>query len=298
MGLGIKRGGFWLLDRPGLRGVLAFCVNATAAMRGRSDFRTFYESGRWFHTATGMTFPGGPRFDYDPARMAELLGVERKFVDDAEDYWLKFISLTAGAVVVDVGAGQGEDVLAFSRATGRDGKVIAIEAFPATYVALDEFCRRNDLKNVVPLNIALGQDERKISFNESLNWVENAVVDATGDSFSVRSTTLSTVCKEQHMSAIDYLKMNIEGAEIDALQGMADVIERVGAICVSCHDFRAERGDGARFRTKEFVVGFLRHHGFDLHFRDDARPYVRDQVFGVNRAAQLGRAPRFNLKVT
>jgi hypothetical protein len=78
--------------------------------------------------------------------------------------------------------------------------------------------------------------------------------------------------------------MNIEGAERFALQGMEQSLKRVRSICVACHDFRAERGDGEHFRTREFVEQFLSERGFRLTWRkDDPRPSVRDHVFGVNQ---------------
>ena len=75
--------------------------------------------------------------------------------------------------------------------------------------------------------------------------------------------------------------MNIEGAEQDAIAGMAATIGKVRSICVACHDFRAERGDGEQYRTREKIIGFLTSHGFTVAGRrDDRRPFVRDHVYG------------------
>jgi FkbM family methyltransferase len=293
MGLGVKRAVVGLLDRQGFRGLLAWGVNVLISLRGTRNLKVFHDNGLWFHTAGGVTFPGSPQFDQDPARIDELLGMEPRFLADAEDYWFHFITPTEGAFVLDVGAGQGEDVLALARAVGARGRVLAVEAYPSTFKALAEFSSRNALTNVVPIHVALGMDERQISFQESVNWVENAIIDATAGATSVRCTTITSICGEYGITGIDYIKMNIEGAEREALKGMTEIIGKVAAICVSCHDFRADRGDGEQFRSKGFVIGFLEDNGFDLFCRDDPRPYVRDQVFGVNRSAQLGRAPRF-----
>jgi hypothetical protein len=74
--------------------------------------------------------------------------------------------------------------------------------------------------------------------------------------------------------------MNTEGAERRALLGMESVIPSVRQICVACHDFRADHGDGEQFRTRAFVAQFLIDHGFTLSSRPhDSRDYVRDHVF-------------------
>ena len=285
MGFGIKQRVADALDRPALRPLLGFAVTAMARSRGFSDIQVFFDNGRWFHRVGAITFPGRPNFNQWPYRFADFAAHESRYMSDARDYWMAFFSPPPGAVVIDVGAGEGEDVLAFSRAVGASGRVLAIEAFPATFDVLREFCLRNGLRNTTPVQVALGETVGSISFEESAHWVENAVDASGGSGIEVRSAPLRLVCEEHGIDTIDYLKMNIEGAEVQALKGMVDILPRIRNVCVSCHDFRAERGDGEQYRTREFVVEFLRAHGFALQFRDDPRPYIRDQVFGVRASA-------------
>jgi FkbM family methyltransferase len=283
MGFGLKRRLVSTLDRPGGRAILAAAVNRLARLRGFKDIKIFYEGRRWFHRVGERTFPGHRHFTQWPYNFAAFASQESRYLNDANDYWMAFFTPPKNGVVIDVGAGEGEDVLAFSRAIGSQGRVIAIEAFPTTFEVLREFCLRNGLTNTITLQAALGDRSGTITFQESTHWVENAI-DMEGGSggVDVRCATLGEICAELNIAEIDYLKMNIEGAEVQALKGMVDVLPRIKAICVSCHDFRADRGDGEQFRTRDFVVPFLRSHGFALKFRDDPRPYVRDQVFGTH----------------
>ena len=76
------------------------------------------------------------------------------YVSDAREHWLRHYCAEEGDVIVEVGAGRGEDTLAFSRAVGKTGRVIAIEAHPGTYAILRRFCRLNGLSNVTPLHLA------------------------------------------------------------------------------------------------------------------------------------------------
>lgn len=285
MGLGLKRLVVAALDRSGGRAILATCVTALARLRGFNNVRVFFKNGRWYHKVGPMTFPGRREFDQWPYRFGSFASQGHQYVADARDYWMFFITPPPGAVVIDVGAGEGEDVLAFSRAVGEHGKVLAIEAFPSTFEVLREFCVRNELLNTVPVHVALGENAGSILFQESSHWVENSIATDTDHGVKVRCAQLGSVCAEYGISTIDYLKMNIEGAEVQALKGMVDVLPKIRMICVSCHDFRAERGDGEQFRTRKFVVEFLTVNGFELKFRDDPRPYVRDQVFGIRSLA-------------
>jgi FkbM family methyltransferase len=146
-------------------------------------------------------------------------------------------------VIIDIGAGRGEDTLAFARRVGPNGKVFAIEAHPSTYNYLRWFCERNQLNNVVPVDLAIMDASGTAYIEDGDHWASNTVY-ASGNGRSVRATTLDQFCNEQRIDRIDFLKMNIEGSEIAALQGMEKTIERIRVICVCCHDFRAHHGDG------------------------------------------------------
>ena len=94
---------------------------------------------------------------------------------------------------------------------------------------------------------------------------------------------LDGIAAELGVERVDLLKLNIEGAERDALAGMPDLIERTRHVCISCHDFLADRGGSDELRTKAFVRQFLLERGFTLTNRDNAPdPWTRDYVYGVN----------------
>ena len=103
----------------------------------------------------------GPHYFADPEmfRVAEP-NWERwghtaeKYLRDADDYWFHVYKPCVGEVIVDVGAGRGEDVFAFSRAVGPGGQVYAIEPHPLSFAALEKFKERNRLTNVTTINCA------------------------------------------------------------------------------------------------------------------------------------------------
>ena len=61
----------------------------------------------------------------------------------------------AGDVIVDIGAGTGEELHGFVRAVGPSGKVVAVEAHPRLCVLLERLCQANDWRNVVVVNAAI-----------------------------------------------------------------------------------------------------------------------------------------------
>src|SRR5205823_1391670 len=110
-----------------------------------------YIDGFWTHRIGSHFIPDGLRFDYLYKELEAWRGQIDQYVADTTDYWLQHYRPQEGDVVVDVGAGRGEDTLTFSRGVGKTGRVIAIEAHPLSFLVLKNFCKLNGLSNVTLL---------------------------------------------------------------------------------------------------------------------------------------------------
>ena len=279
-----KRALVGLLDRPGgrfLLGKIATCVIGKNRVR---DAEIAYINGFWTRRSGCRFFPDGPRFEYAYSDFAAWKGQMEQYAADTGEYWLQHYQPREGDVVVDVGAGRGEDTFTFSRAVGPTGRVIAIEAHPLSFAMLKSFCQLNQLSNVTALHVALMDRPGTVTIAESeSNWQENVVNHGSEvPGISVSAATLDELCEKYEIKNIAFLKMNIEGAERYALGGAQAVMPRIRRICVACHDFRADMGHGEQFRTRAFVSRLLHEHGFTLTSRpDDPRDYVRDHIFGL-----------------
>jgi FkbM family methyltransferase len=286
--VGYKRAVIRLLDRPGGRSLLGKIATHLMRRRVNRDFEVAYMNGLWTRRVGSDYFPDGQRFDYTYPDWDSWEGQANAHISQTADFWFTYYQPKKGDVIVDVGAGRGEDTLTFSRAVGETGRVIAIEAHPLSFAILKNFCQLNGLHNVTALHLALMDQSGAVRIIESASaWVENAVDYGDGPSnVKVQAATLDDICKEQGLSDIDFLKMNIEGAERFALLGMSSTFPRVRDICVACHDFRWEWGHGEHFRTRAFVERFLVDQGFEITSRwDDPRTYVRDHVYGLRSGA-------------
>jgi len=272
-----------LLDRPGGRSLLGKIATRVLRWETNQDFEIAYLNGLWTRRVGHDYFPDSVRFDYIYADFDTWKRQTEAYVSQTADFWFSYYRPQLGDVIIDVGAGHGEDTLTFSRAVGETGRVIAIEAHPLSFAILKNFCQLNGLNNVTTLHLALMDKPGTVRIVESQFWKENAVDYADGPSeIQVRAGTLDDVWKEQQLSEIAFLKINIEGAERFALLGMLSVLPSVRNICVACHDFRWESGHGDQFRTRAFVEQLLAERGFAVTSRqDDPRDYVRDHVYGI-----------------
>jgi len=274
------------LDHPHGREELA--RRATAIAReatGGADIEVLWD-GVWMRRVGEHFFADPDMFAVQP-NWQRWVGMAEKYLRDASDYWFHVYKPNPGDVIVDIGAGRGEDVFAFSQAVGPDGRVWALEPHPVSFAALTKFCERNRLQNVILRNLACVEEPGDLQIETLPVWESNYVRAGapSATSYPVRGVRFDSFWKEEGIGRIDFLKMNIEGAERLALPGCRDALSRTRFVCIAAHDFRTDRGEGEQFRTLAFVREFLSNAGFDLVTRDDdPRYYVPYHVHGVNRA--------------
>lgn len=276
-----------LLDRPGGRHILGAVATQYIRTIAREKVAVSYIDGLWTRKVGPDFLPDGPQFQYAYDNFDRWKFQIAEYESTAKEYWLRHYSPKDGDTILDVGAGRGEDTIAFSRAVAPRGRVIAIEAHPTSFAILKNFCRLNRLENVTVVEQAMMDKPGTVRMTESdSSWTENAV--ETGNQapgVEVRSGTIDDLSEQMGLKDIAFVKMNIEGAEREALVGMERTISRVQQMCIACHDFRWKNGESAQFRTRDFVEGFLTSRGFALKSRPDS-PYdfVRDHLFGIRAA--------------
>jgi FkbM family methyltransferase len=271
------------LDNPGGREELARQANILLrSLFPHTDIEIFWD-GMWIRRVNDLYFPDPEMFKADEKKRLCWPDLGGKFLRDADDYWFYSYKPAPGDVIIDVGAGRGEDIFAFSKSVGPAGRVWAIEPHPVSYEVLDRFCALNHLDNVTRLRYACVAEPGQLQIETLPVWESNYVRTgaAAATSSPVEGVRLDDLCTLHGIGGVDFLKMNIEGAEREALRGAAELLGRVRHVCIAAHDFRAARGEGDHFRTLAFVRMFLEDAGFQTITRDeDPRYYVPYHVHG------------------
>jgi FkbM family methyltransferase len=274
------------LDNDAGREELARLATARARENAPGSGLEIVWRGMWTRKVEGVYFPDPELFQHDHPRWDRWAAMASKYLRDAADYWFYLYKPRPGDVIVDIGAGRGEDVFGFSRAVGLEGHVWALEPHPTSFDVLCRFCDWNDLRNVTTLNLASTSAPAELQIETLPVWESNYVRTgaASATSHTISGVPFDDVARQYTIDRIDFLKMNIEGAERDALPGCRDALSRARHVCIAAHDFRAARGEGKSFRTLDFVRQFLVEVGFELVTRDeDPRYYVPYHVHGVRR---------------
>jgi FkbM family methyltransferase len=189
-------------------------------------------------------------------------------------------------VVLDLGAGLGEETVLLSALVGPEGRVISIEANPSVYKALSEMVRLNRLNNVIACQYAIGPSNGSVRIHSPHGSYESGFV--TGESqnsFATESITLGSVMDKFHTERIDFLKSNIEGAERYLADLPADYFKKIRNVAIACHDFRLKNESNEFFRTREQVKRALEENGFRVSQRQTGVDYLDDWLYGSRNFA-------------
>lgn len=124
-----------------------------------------------------------------------------------------------GGFVIDAGGYIGDHTVAYADKVGPSGGVVAFEPYKSAYECL-KYNMKN-YKNVVCEFAALGAKEGYTSMSCE---IENFGMATTSDGDEVEVTTLDTRFK--HLKKIDFIKIDVEGLEIDVLEGGKEVISK------------------------------------------------------------------------
>lgn len=147
----------------------------------------------------------------------------------------RFFKVEEGQIVIDAGAYLGGFTLYAAKKVGEKGKVIAFEPDPKNLKVLKENVKKSGLKNIVLVNKALGDTEKKVEI-ESANHYSSVVIKTTKrPTFRIQQTTLDNEMKNLGVSKVHFIKMNIEGAEVKAVKGALQMLTNVEHIAISCH---------------------------------------------------------------
>lgn len=171
----------------------------------------------------------GDRIEVDPT---DFVGSEILKNGCYEPETVELVSrvLTAGAVFVDVGANFGQYTLIASQIVGEAGEVHAFEPAPDTLAILVRNVKRCGRRNVVCNGTALldtsGPACLFLSDDSGLNSLGQTGRVAQDRRVDVATTTLSDYVDARHLTRLDLIKIDCEGAELPVLRGARSVLER------------------------------------------------------------------------
>jgi FkbM family methyltransferase len=169
-----------------------------------------------------------------------------------------------GWTAIDVGANIGYFTLLMAKRVGRVGKVIAFEPLTENFNILQENIKLNSHPNVVAENCALMSSSERVELRSAtpgaITWVASVRVrqDSAVESESVEAISLDEYVQKKGITKVDFLKIDVEGAEESVLDGATQVLDRDRPVLlIELHELD-------RFKDQHPAILKLREHNYQV----------------------------------
>src|ERR687889_2899131 len=209
-----------------------------------------------------------PKYDYE--FYCRINKDDFKIMTIHEDDIIKRFTPKEGDIVVDIGAHIGLYTIISSKRVGANGKVVAIEANPSNFEMLNSNIKLNQLTNIISLNNAVYSKETKIKLylpgEELGHTIYNTVMSDRAkneDKFvEVSANTLDYFLQLKGITDVNWIKIDVEGAEFEVLKGATNVLSKSKdiALLIEIHNLS---GGTNLYRQ---ILEFLRLYNFKIEF--------------------------------
>jgi len=136
------------------------------------------------------------------------------------------IQVAPGDIVIDAGACFGDTALAFAASAGADGRVFAFDIMPGHLEVIRANLASNPLlaRRIEAVEAALSERSDEMLYIHGDG--PGAYVNDNPSQQAVTVTTIDELAAQHKLPRIDFIKMDIEGAEGAALRGAEQSIKR------------------------------------------------------------------------
>lgn len=180
---------------------------------------------------------------------------------------LKLINQKTEINFIDVGANIGFYSLTLGSIFDKENFAIhAFEPNPYTFKLLEENVNQNNIKNITLNQFGLSSEESNfdLTYNEGNLGTANIYSKESNKntkSANIKCVKFDDYCKENNISSVDIIKVDIEGAELDFLKGAVNIISK-SKKCVLIAEIVEENCQRAGYSAKD-LYEFIIQLGFE-----------------------------------
>ncbi len=222
-------------------------------------------------------FGGGARF---ACRLGEHMGSQIYWRGAYSGSQLRVLAslLQPGGVFIDLGANQGEFTVFAAHLVGKDGRVFAFEPSPMMQQRLSKNIKLNGFEQVSIEPVAVADKPGRLCLYSPSGAFEDGTIHdglptlyvqagaAASSSTEVAVTTLDAWQLERSPVRVDVIKMDIEGAELPALQGGLGLIQRFRPVLII--ELNAATSRAAGYTILDLVT-WLHEQDYDIFQIED-----------------------------
>ena len=145
-------------------------------------------------------------------------------------------------------------------------RIYAVEPSKYHFETLTKMLEFNEFKNVTPINLALANENKTLTLNHNANntmfSLKDAVKDPALPGEEVDAVTIEELLKRQQIEHVDFMKLDVEGAEMEIIGGEAfdRVASKIDVVMGENHQWNATNPEQlkAAFIDRGFKFEWLR----------------------------------------
>jgi len=149
--------------------------------------------------------------------------------NEVENTWINEQYLLAGKcepqpgeIIIDAGGFQGGTAIWFADKIGELGQVHSFEPLESNYLKMKENIHRNHLEQIITaINEGLWNINTDLFITDHLSA---SYCSADHGDLKIKVTTLDTYVQAKKLERVNFIKMDIEGSELNALKGASETI--------------------------------------------------------------------------
>lgn len=153
-------------------------------------------------------------------------GIVHQFLSQQYNY-RNYIKANQGDIVLDCGVCYGDTSLYFAHLVGESGLVVGFEFIPSNLNIINQNIELNPIisKRINIINSPLWNKVGIKTFYKDMGPASSVKFEKfEGYEGVYETTTIDQTCKELNLERVDFIKMDIEGAEPYALEGARETI--------------------------------------------------------------------------
>lgn len=231
--------------------------------------------------------PTGVRMELDPSDYVQIMILHGGAYEPNTLALVRRL-LPAGGTFIDVGGHVGQYALEAARCVSSQGRVVAVEPNPRTFLHLHRNITLNGFGNIMPVvgAVAAGPGFINMQFPREDNWGESREAESdAAAAYRIASFSLEAMLDDLGIGHVDVVKIDVEGHEIKVLQGLLEGGRNVPANIIVEHL-------PGHFSQSLLVPSYLKKMGYALYdidgrtidFESDPRAVLPEDNLWARRA--------------
>lgn len=159
----------------------------------------------------------------------------------AYEYEVMSEFLDEGSVALDVGSFIGTHMVAMAQRVGPSGRVYAFEPQPGCRDLVQRTIRENDLEQCTFIGAAVGDQNTHVKMQTGAGPTATSTLRTLDpwnhhtDALDVDMVRIDDFLTEQNIETVDFLKLDVQGAELEAVEGMKTRLGDIRAMQIEIH---------------------------------------------------------------